>query len=125
MPASILVGACRIVYTWTVPAPPLLTEALPLFAIELETLLKEQGEFELAAQIDDVRIMSRCQCGDDFCATFYTQAKLKGSYGAGYRNMEVTPKDGLITLDLVDGRITGIEVLFRDDVRDQLNSVFP
>ena len=107
-------------------ATPLLTDALPLFAKELETSLKDQGEFDLAAQIGDLRIVSRCRCGDDFCATFYTQPKPLRSYGPGHCcNLEVKAQDGMIILDLVDGRIAGVEVLYRNEIRDQLQAVLP
>ena len=118
-------NASKGLYTRTVPASTLVSEALPLFATELESLLREQGESELAAQIENPRIVDRCRCGDDFCATFYTESKPEGAYGPDHRNVEVTPKDGMIILDLVDGRIAGVEVLFRDEVRNQLQSILP
>ena len=57
----------------------LLTEILSLLARELELLLKKQGEFELASQVAQLRIVDRCRCGDDFCSSFYTQPKPEGS----------------------------------------------
>ncbi|MGO9775571.1 MAG: hypothetical protein ACLQGT_08850 [Terracidiphilus sp.] len=109
----------------TMPTYPLLTDALPGFARELEELLTAQGELALSAQVGELRIVHRCRCGDDFCATFYTQPKPKGSYGPNHSNIEVTPKQGMIILDLVDGNIMCVEVLFRDEIRDQLHAVLP
>jgi hypothetical protein len=51
----------------------LLTEMLPVLAQELQQLLQAQGRLELAAQIPGLAIVERCRCGDDFCASFYTQ----------------------------------------------------
>jgi hypothetical protein len=64
---------------------PLLTDTLPAFATELHRLLIEQDEPELAAQVPGLMIFDRCRCGDDFCATFYTQPKPKDGFGPGHR----------------------------------------
>jgi hypothetical protein len=55
-----------------------LVDILPQFANELEQLLKTRHEFALAAQVKDPKIVSRCDCGDDFCGSFYTQPKPAG-----------------------------------------------
>lgn len=52
-----------------------LSNVLPALAIELEQLLKNQGEAELAAQVVQLTIVDRCRCGDDFCSSFYTLPK--------------------------------------------------
>jgi hypothetical protein len=104
---------------------PLLNDSLPEFARELEELLTEQGESGLAAQLPELRIVDRCRCGDDFCATFHTAPKPKGSYGPHHRNLEVTSSDGLIILDIVNNKIVCVEVLYRDEIRQQLDAIFP
>jgi hypothetical protein len=48
-----------------------LPDTLPSFAAELQQLLKERSEPELAAQVRQLTIFDRRRCGDDFCATFY------------------------------------------------------
>jgi hypothetical protein len=103
----------------------LLTEALPAFATELRQLLEAQGELELAAQVSGLVILDRCRCGDDFCATFYTQPKPKGAYGPGHRNVALTPEEGMLILDVVGGKIVCVEVLYRDEVRQKLDAVLP
>ncbi len=107
------------------PDFPLLADAIPTLAQELEELLAAQGESALAGQINELKIVSRCRCGDDFCATFYTQPKPIGSYGPNHRCLELMPTDGMIILDIVDGTIMKIEVLFRDEVRAQLHAILP
>jgi hypothetical protein len=104
---------------------PLLADAIPELAQELEELLAAQGELALAAQINELKIVSRCRCGDDFCATFQTQPEPRGSYGPNHSNIEVKSKQGLIILDLVDGNIMCVEVLFRDEIRKQLHEILP
>ena len=101
----------------------LLTDTLPAFASELQQLLIEKGESELAAQVPGLMIFDRCRCGDDFCATFYTLPKPEGSYGPGHRNVALTPEEGMLILDVVAGEIACVEVLERPDVREKLVAV--
>jgi len=66
-------------------------------------------------------IVEGCCCGDDFCASFYTQPKPKGAYGPGHETLLlVTGPPGMLMLDVVDGLISFIEVLYRPDVRRKL-----
>jgi len=103
----------------------LLTDTLPAFAAELRQLLEEQGEPELAAQVAGLMIFDRCRCGDDFCATFYTQPKPEGSFGSGHHNLRLVPRKGMLILDVVSGEIACVEVLDRSDVREKVLSVLP
>ena len=103
----------------------LLTEILPLLARELELLLKKQGEFELAAQVPQLRIVDRCRCGDDFCSSFHTQPKPEGSYGPGHRSMDLDAAEGMVILDVVAGTIAHVEVLYREDIRQKLIAALP
>lgn len=106
--------------------PPLLADALPEFAAELRQLLVEKGESELAAQVPTLAIHDRCRCRDDICCgTFYTQPRPDGAYGPGHRNVALTPGEGMLILDVVDGVIMCVEVLDREDVREKLLSVAP
>lgn len=102
----------------------LLTEMLPSLALELEQLLIKQGELELAAQVSRLTIVDRCQCGDDFCSSFYTQPKPAGSYGPGARCIDLDADKGMLVLDVVAGRIAHVEVLYRDDVGQKLAAAF-
>lgn len=77
----------------------------------------KQGESTLATQIPSLRIVDRCRCGDDFCATFYVQPKPSGAYGKNHRNVALEPNEGMLVLDVVGGAIACIEVLYRDDIR--------
>jgi hypothetical protein len=85
--------------------------------------LEEQGQPELAAQVPGLMILDRCRCGDDFCATFYTQPKPEGSFGLGHRNVALTPDEGMLILDVVGEKIACVEVLYRDEVRQKLGAV--
>jgi hypothetical protein len=103
----------------------LLTDTLPAFAAELRQLLTEKCEHELAAQVSGLNIFDRCRCGDNFCATFYTQPKPEGSFGPGHRNVALTPDEGMLILDVVGEEIACVEVLDRPSIRDKLDAVFP
>ena len=102
-----------------------LTETLPAFANELRRLLIDKGELELAARVSSLKIFDRCRCGDDFCATFYTQVKPEGSFGPGHRNVRLLPEEGTLILDVVAGEIACVEVLDRKDVRQKLDKALP
>jgi hypothetical protein len=102
-----------------------IADTLPAFAAELRQLLEEQGESELAAQVPDLKIFDRCRCGDDICATFYTQPKPKGSFGPSHRNVALTPEEGMLILDVVGATIACVEVLYRDEVRQELLAILP
>jgi len=106
-------------------AAPLLADVLPSFATELQQLLTEKGESELAAQVPGLMIFDRCRCGDDFCSTFYTQPKPDGAYGPGHRNVVLAPDNGTLILDVVAEEIACIELLDRNDVRKKLLAVLP
>jgi hypothetical protein len=67
------------------------------------------GHDDLAKQIANLKIISRCHCGDDFCATFYTKPKPRG-YGAGRKSIDLDPQQGMIILDVMDGSIVEVEV---------------
>jgi hypothetical protein len=101
----------------------MLIELLPALAQELQQLLIEEGESALAAQVPGLRIVDRCRCGDDFCSTFYVRPKPTGAYGTNHRNVALTPKEGMLILDVVDEQIECVEVLYRDDVRRLIQAV--
>ena len=101
----------------------LLADTLPSFAIELQRLLTEAGEPELAVQVPTLSIYERCRCEDDFCSTFYTQPKPDGAYGPSHRNVVLAPDDGTVILDVVEHQICCVEVLDRPEVRERLLEV--
>lgn len=102
---------------------PLLVDLLPEFAVELQQLLVEQGEPDLAAQVPTLAIHDRCRCKDDICCgTFYTRAKPEGAYGRGHRNVALTPDEGMLILDIVDGKIVCVEIIDNPLVRRQLDA---
>jgi len=104
---------------------PLLAEALPSLAEELAALLEKRGEQDLAAQLSELRLVDRCRCGDDFCATVYTVQPPQGGWGSGHENVALTAEAGYLILDVVHRKITCIEVLYRDDIREQVLALFP
>jgi len=79
----------------------------------------------LAEQISGLRVLDRCRCGDDFCATFYTQPRPKGPYGPGLRTVALEPIAGYLIIDAVDGTVAQVEVLYRDEIRQKLLMTFP
>ena len=105
--------------------PELLVDMFPELSAELEHLLRISGEDALSKQISGLHVLDRCRCGDDFCAEFYTQPKPKGPYGPGLRTVAVEPSTGYLIVDVVDGTVATVEVLYRDEIRQKLLTTFP
>jgi len=101
----------------------LLAEHLPEFAGELRRLLTYQPDLE--ASIGSLSIVDKCRCGDVFCASFYTMPPPKGAWGPGHENIVLDPADGWVILDVIDGRIGMVEVLYRQDVKDSIEKLIP
>ena len=76
---------------------PPLSEALPSLAAEVMELLRKAGQEELTSQIPTLHVRSRCNCGDDFCATIHTGA------GRPVDSIDLEPTEGMIILDVVLG----------------------
>jgi hypothetical protein len=90
----------------------------PELVDELVTLLGAAGEHELAIRVRDVRLVSRCDCGDDFCRSIHTADHPEGQpYGEGHRCVPLLPATGMLNLDVVADRIMYVEVLGRPPLR--------
>jgi len=100
-------------------------ELIPELATELTRLLQAEGHFSLADQVSTIEIVERCRCGDDFCATFYTAPPPRGAWGLGHETIALDPDEGYLNVDVLNGKIVSIEVLYRDEVRDFLRSLLP
>lgn len=97
-----------------------LETTLPALGEELRKLFVAAGRSDLAGQVSALQIVGRCQCGDDFCATIYTKPRPRGAYGPGHETLDLDAEEGMILVDVVDGSIACIEVLYRDEIRRQL-----
>jgi hypothetical protein len=86
----------------------------PRLAAELMVALQETGEGGLAEQVDSLRMLRDCGCGDACCQSFYTQPPPAGAYGPGHRNVGLSPYwPGMLVLDVVDDLIMFVEVIDR------------
>src|SRR5205807_5682708 len=91
-----------------------LRDVVPELAAELRTLLIEASELSLAAQVDELVIVERCGCGDDFRSSFYTAPRPNGPWGPGHHTIVLAPQTGMLHLDVLDNQIVYVEVLDRD-----------
>ena len=103
----------------------LVSEVFPELAKELQELLRNKGEAELAEDISDLTLVDRCRCGDDFCATLYTQTKPAERYGPSHRSFDLDADTGMILLDVVEEKIVCIEILNRSEIRMKLLEILP
>ena len=102
-----------------------LAEVLPALATELERLLSEQGEVDLADQVRNLPLADRCRCGDDFCATLYMVPPQQGPWGPGHYTVPLKSRTGHVNVDVLGGKIVEVEILFRDEVRQRVLELFP
>jgi hypothetical protein len=94
--------------------PPLVRDVYPDLVAELVELLAAEGEWELSISVRDVRMVDECGCGDDFCQSIRTADHPQGEpYGPGHRTVALLPAQGMLNLDVVDGRIMYIEIMHR------------
>jgi hypothetical protein len=114
------------------PQPPLLIERLPELAQEIRSGLRRFAagrsesslDFEaLIESVEELRILSRCKCGDDFCATFWT-GELRESNRGKQRTIWLDPEESFLNLDILGASIITVEVLYRPDVKARLDALF-
>jgi hypothetical protein len=104
-----------------------LMERLPAFAVELEELLRDAGEMELASQVPQLWIVNRCRCGDDFCATFHVRYRFDQPAKRVQVNKTVAldALEGVVNVDVENGKIVTVEALYREDIRSAILTLFP
>jgi hypothetical protein len=105
--------------------PKTIGELFPAFAAELQELTERLGRSDIAEQLRDLPVLSRCTCAQRNCAHFYTAAPPLGSYPTGHSNLLVPATSGLVVLDVVDSRVVAVEVLDRFDVKSVLDQYLP
>jgi hypothetical protein len=103
----------------------LIAECFPDLARELVGLLRSEGRADLADQVDTLYLVDRCRCRDDFCATFYTSPRPTGAWGPGHETVALDPSTGYLNVDVLNGRVVSVEVLYRDAVRASLDRLLP
>ncbi|HZM74904.1 MAG TPA: hypothetical protein VFC19_04210 [Candidatus Limnocylindrales bacterium] len=91
----------------------LLRDRWPVLADQIETALRS-AEPALADRVGELPVVKRCACPDESCQSFYTAPPPDGAYGESHRNVVLEPPwAGFLILDVVDDRITYVEVLDR------------
>ncbi len=100
---------------------PLIADVVPELAAEIERELRAFGDTGLAEQVADLRMTKSCGCGDEFCSSFYTGAHPKEDWEGDRRCESLNHR---LLLDVLDGEIGFVEVLFRDDLRPRIRAIF-
>ncbi|GAA4948688.1 hypothetical protein GCM10023205_06070 [Yinghuangia aomiensis] len=94
-----------------------MAELLPELCEEICRLLRDEGEYGLAAFLPSMPVVGPCECDGDHCQSFYTASRPAGRYGLGHRNIALSPESGMVILDVVHGAIMFVEVLGRPGVK--------
>lgn len=81
----------------------------PKFAEELAGALRAYGREDLAAGVDRLDVVAPCDCRDDFCQSFRTASATRARDTLALD----APWPGYLVVDLVDGEIVYVEVLYR------------
>lgn len=97
---------------------------MPDFALELEKALRSDNLNELADSIRSLEIKGRCSCGDLWCSTFYVGGPQDSLIEKSDGTVCLDANAGMVNVDIVNGKITTIEVLDRIDVWEILNREF-
>ncbi len=121
-------------------------EVLPKeFLKELESLLHQAKEFrlpkgctdpgmflsQLAGQVKWLKVTGRCNCGDEFCATFFTKRGPQDQpsvYAVDIKPIQqivLDPEHGTIVVDVYQTMIVQVEVLNRPEVKECLDRHIP
>ncbi len=85
---------------------PKLVDVLPTLAAALRESLVREGEADLAAQVDEVRVHATCRYDEEGCLSVYVAAARGAPCDDAYR--VVTP-DAVVTLGVCAERIEYIE----------------
>jgi hypothetical protein len=101
----------------------LLREVFPDIAQKIADGFERMGRPELSAQFKSLEIVSRCTCGDDFCATFYTAPNESWKDRAVETFILDVNVPKLLCVQVVDGLVSCIEMLYRPDVSERLKHV--
>ena len=109
----------------------LLSQALPGLYEELGGLLAALGRSELVKELPALILRRHCGCGDDFCLSInlkgghrLSTAEKRESEQRIAETVDLNATEGIISVDIDDhGRIGDIEILYRDDVDQQLTTI--
>lgn len=86
----------------------------PRLAQELIDCLREADESALASMVPELEVLEPCGCGDDFCQSIGTAPRVVAS-PPQLRDVWLDPPwPGYLIVTVVDGRITFVEVLYRE-----------
>lgn len=77
-------------------------DVLPQVATQMRRLLIEQEERpDLASQVDELRVVALCPCGDDFCAQFDTAIEPSGGWSSFGSVEMLSPGEEADRIDLL------------------------
>lgn len=101
--------------------PHLLSNALPEFAVELTSLLKQSGADDLADQVSDLLIVDRCRCDEPDCGAFFVHSEPKKTWVEEHEDIKLYPETGeRLIVEVCKRRIVGVELIGRESIHRKL-----
>jgi hypothetical protein len=94
-------------------APRPLREVFPGLVSPLREALEEEDELVLAESVETLTVHGVCNCGDAFCATFYTVSQADLSEGEA-DTIAIGGWYPFETVDIVDGQVAAVEIVCAD-----------
>jgi hypothetical protein len=88
---------------------PLLIDVLPQLAKRIKDYFISKSQFDLANQVDNLRIKGLCECGDPDCGSFYLT-----EYVVNEDKLEGFQFKGIGTIEVYEGKIGFIEIFPSD-----------
>ncbi|MEH7085823.1 hypothetical protein V7139_24215 [Neobacillus drentensis] len=88
---------------------PLLIDVLPYLTNRIKDYFISKSRFDLANQVDNLRIKGLCECGEPDCGSFYLI-----EYEENEEKLEGFPFEEIGTIEVYEGRIGFIEIFPSD-----------
>ena len=89
-----------------------LTDMFPDLVAEIKDLLIQERREDLLPLLETAYFVKGCNCSDDFCTSFFTRSTTSLPNGQ-HETVALNPKVGMINLDVSEGQLTYVELLYR------------
>jgi hypothetical protein len=86
----------------------LLKDVLPDITSEIKQVFRKHNRADLCEQVDKLKIVSLCDCGDKNCGSFYTMILPSGEDECNVEGFIIS--DGKIAVEVYEGKVGYVEI---------------